>query len=73
MRDLTLDEVKEANRNAWCEVDRWYFKVAVWDGDIAMVVYRPLTADADRYPDGRDLPTHGWRHEDGCDCEFCRP
>jgi hypothetical protein len=81
VRPLTLEQViaagrRATRRNAQVSAGRTLFTVD----------YLPDNPPQERFrvsggafcglsfgPGGEQTPQDGWQHEEGCDCEFCRP
>jgi len=79
MRDLTLDQVQEAGRFAWCEVrspaetrggpddyrEDWTRRE---NGEMEVEVIGNNAFANDTPP----VPGGGWHHADGCDRPYCK-
>jgi hypothetical protein len=66
--ELTRDEVEAAGRYAWCASEEGVFPRHAYDGinfwTLVALEHRRQAATA-------QVPWEGWRHKDGCRCEFC--
>ena len=78
MRDLALDQVREAGRFAYCEV-RSPAETRGGPADYREDWTRTEKGELDVEVIGDNAPASGmppvplddWHHEDGCGCEFC--
>jgi len=69
MRDLTLDQVREAGRFAWHDIDM----MRGWCLFVSGVGFIVWNWEAYNYEAMDDSPNDDeWRHIPGCDCEFCK-
>ena len=73
MKTLTLEQVLHARRQATSESWVMYFNL---DGTLTLVARRSFMVPGVETWGAAVVATlqrDGWQHDDGCDCEFCRP
>jgi len=74
MREYTLDEVKASGVAA-----TWTGQEEEFGYDDGEFLWHPWDSSSGggsyswkNVPDGKELPTEGWHHSGGCECEECR-